>query len=296
MNCSWGAVTGVWCQHSFIIMENQNSSLPPSPPLSLSSSAVTDNGRNIKGNQQQPAAPWAFLARLLDKTCLMHTACFLHEFISPHTAGFMLNADDWRCVCAWKDWHSTNWLSLSARDLRDPGQSPVGRLGSKNTLTRARACMKQLFVFLSRSLSVEENQWSFRGWCLPLSVTSGSVVPYLNEHKPDCFHSRPPSLVFTTWILWCLRCMQEGGHPLIYCRCPSEPPQFEETGCLFPLSGVSTWFFTQIRTRSIVVFLCETSCQALLVTGLLTNFWLYFLFLMYYSPRCHSYIENISTF
>lgn len=87
--------------------------------------------------------------------------------------------------------------SQHTHDPLNPSQSLRGRLGKekknkqrKTTLTSARACMKQHITSLFLLLFIEENQWSFTRWCLPLSVTSvffyatsGPLLLCLSEWK-----------------------------------------------------------------------------------------------------------------
>lgn len=87
--------------------------------------AVTDNGRNIKGNKQQSAE-------------FSHVGLYCMSFL--HHWGLCWMQMPWWMtdsvfVSSWseasKHWHSTKWLSLSARDLLNPSQSPKGRLSKK---------------------------------------------------------------------------------------------------------------------------------------------------------------------
>lgn len=129
-----------------------------------------------------------------DIRCILHKVCLLHAFSTWQR--FMLNANalvgDWQCFCMFLGQGLETLAlndSISVHINRwTPARYPGEGSGKKKNC--ARACMKQHIASLFLLLFIEENQWSFTRWCLPLSVTSiffyanpGSSLPCLNEWK-----------------------------------------------------------------------------------------------------------------
>lgn len=104
------AVVGVKYQTPLVTEKSRFCFLSPALPfffflLQWCVAAITDNGRNIKGNKQTPAASWAVIWGI-DATCILQKPCLLHAFSTR--LRFMLNANavvgDWKCVCTSLGW------------------------------------------------------------------------------------------------------------------------------------------------------------------------------------------------
>lgn len=92
----------------------------------------------------------------MNATCVLHKACLLHAFF-PHDWGWCWMQTpwqgDWQCVCKFLH-RSLETLALNdSVSVHMTRWSPVSRPGkasdkkNKNTLTSARACMKQHITF-----------------------------------------------------------------------------------------------------------------------------------------------------
>lgn len=159
-----------WSDVTFIPI----SSLTCSSPVFF---LLTDNGRNIKGNQQQLAASWTYASFGTPVGQDMYNAQSLLLCMNFSTEDFCwMQMPLWMTDSVFVSSRKTSaalidvvWVYMTGLTLASRSARAQWR---EHTLTRARACMKQHFLFLSCLLSIEENQWSFPQWNLPLSLTS----------------------------------------------------------------------------------------------------------------------------
>lgn len=117
-------------------------------PLQWCVAAITDNGRNIKGNEKPPAASWAQLKRT-DATCILQKSCLLHVFST--WLRVMLNANavvgESVCVLSWAG-ALTQWLWADLLNLKGKKKESLHVLAWSN--------IASIFLdFTYRDISVE---------------------------------------------------------------------------------------------------------------------------------------------